>query len=75
VAEIKPFKAATTRILNIFHGRDLAIVLRLLTLAVRVCLMLCFHPSLNSFRCVIQILSSPEEFEKLAEKETTLSSA
>ncbi|KAJ7866677.1 hypothetical protein B0H13DRAFT_2352417 [Mycena leptocephala] len=54
VAETKPFKAAMTHILNIFHGRDLAIVLRLLTLA---------------------ILSSPEEFEKLAEKETTLSSA
>ncbi|KAJ6550870.1 hypothetical protein DFH09DRAFT_1366626 [Mycena vulgaris] len=43
--KIKPFKAARTRMLNIFQGRDLEIVLRLLTLA---------------------ILSSPEDFEKLA---------
>ncbi|KAJ7601328.1 hypothetical protein B0H17DRAFT_1342475 [Mycena rosella] len=45
MSETKPFKAASTRVLDIFKGQDLAIVLRLLTLA---------------------ILSSPEEFERLA---------
>ncbi|KAJ7449580.1 hypothetical protein FB451DRAFT_1287331 [Mycena latifolia] len=34
VSETQPFKAASTRILNIFQGRDLAVVLRLLTVAI-----------------------------------------
>jgi hypothetical protein len=49
VLETKPFKAASTRVLNILNGRDLAIVLRLLTLAVSVCLALRFLPSLLPF--------------------------
>ncbi|KAJ6462523.1 hypothetical protein C8R45DRAFT_1080631 [Mycena sanguinolenta] len=30
----KPFKAASTRVFNIFHGRDLEIILRLLTISI-----------------------------------------
>ncbi|KAJ7736882.1 hypothetical protein B0H16DRAFT_110892 [Mycena metata] len=34
ISEKKPFKVASTRFLNIFKGRDLALVLRLLTLSI-----------------------------------------
>jgi hypothetical protein len=65
-ATSKPFKAAATRDLNILQSRDLAIVLRLLTLAVSVHVyrvLWVFHQLLLMFT---QILEAPDDFERLA---------